>query len=260
MPALALVRSDVDQLKQLAATANRAHRDGVRAVIVAGQALLEAKKLVPHRSWNRWIKEHCEFSDRTAQLYMRAARHPEVAGQTLNQIIGALRKPGRYSYCSGDEEWYTPAAIVEAARQVMGRIDLDPASCVDANAVVQARKFYSIQDDGLRQQWRGRMFINPPYSATKISKFIEKLVGHVKDRSVSEAIILINAETEVRWFRTLSGVAAAVCFPTGRIKFYKPGPAKPTGTCPLGSAVVYIGRRPKAFERSFRRFGHVWFS
>jgi phage N-6-adenine-methyltransferase len=258
MAALALVRSDVDRLEQLAAAANRAHRDGVRAAIAAGKALLEAKQLLPHGHWGKWIKEHCDFSERAAQMYMQAARHPETAGDSLREILGALRKPSRYSYCSGDEEWFTPQAVVEAVRQVLGTIDLDPASCTEANAVVKARRFYTIKDDGLRQPWRGRMFVNPPYSVTKISLFIEKLVGHVQDGSVTEAIVVVNSETEVRWFRSLSSVATGVCFPTGRIKFWKPG--RKTGTSPLGQAIVYVGRRPKKFGRAFGRFGHVWFA
>jgi len=218
---LAFVPREERRLEGLADRANQAHREGVRAALVAGQALLEAKQLVGHGSWRKWIADHCEFSERTAQVYMRVARNPQHAADSLRQVLTALKKPGRYSYCSGDEEWFTPKAIVDATRQVLGRIDLDPASCLQANAVVQAKRYHTIKDDGLKQPWRGRVFLNPPYSSAKIPLFIEKLVAHVKDGSISEAIVVVNSETQVRWFRTLSSVATAVCLDVSRILWKK---------------------------------------
>lgn len=56
-------------------------------------------------------------------------------------------------YSSDSEEWYSPAAYVKAARNVMGGIDLDPASCALANQVVQAARYFSKDDNGLAQEW-----------------------------------------------------------------------------------------------------------
>ena len=49
-----------------------------------------------------------------------------------------------------DTEWYTPSRILDAARETLGSIDLDPASCAAAQARVQARRFLSRADDALR--------------------------------------------------------------------------------------------------------------
>ena len=54
---------------------------------------------------------------------------------------------------SGKVEYYTPPAIIEAARQTMGGIDLDPASCEQANRTVQAANYFSAEDNGLLQPW-----------------------------------------------------------------------------------------------------------
>lgn len=59
-------------------------------------------------------------------------------------------------------EWYTPSAIIEPCRQLMGGIDLDPCSCPLANQTVRAAQIFTAADDGLVQPWRGRVFVNPP--------------------------------------------------------------------------------------------------
>lgn len=59
-------------------------------------------------------------------------------------------------------EHYTPAPYVEAARLVLERIDLDPASNEVANETVRAARFYTADDDGLAQPWVGRCWLNSP--------------------------------------------------------------------------------------------------
>jgi hypothetical protein len=44
---------------------------------------------------------------------------------------------------------YTPAAHIEAARAVLGTIDLDPASNAQAQQTVKAEQFFTPEDDGL---------------------------------------------------------------------------------------------------------------
>lgn len=61
---------------------------------------------------------------------------------------------------SGNNEWYTPAEYVEAARSVLGKIELDPASSEIANQTIKAKKFYTSEDDGLSESWRGKVWMN----------------------------------------------------------------------------------------------------
>jgi ParB-like chromosome segregation protein Spo0J len=77
---------------------------------------------------------------------------------------------------TGDFEWYTPVEYIELAVEVMGAIDCDPASCADANKVVGAKVFYSQDDDGLKQEWHGRVWLNPPYATDLIRPFTSLLL------------------------------------------------------------------------------------
>lgn len=162
------------------------------------------------------------------------------------------RKP-HVAYNSGNNEWYTPAEYISAARRVMGGIDLDPASSDKANEVVQASKYYTIQDDGLTKAWHGRIWLNPPYERKLILRFIEKLCFHATHNDISEAIILVNNATETAWFNSLIGVATAIVFPRERVKFYTPDGIM---AAPLqGQAVIYVGSKPSVFLETLSTFG-----
>jgi ParB family chromosome partitioning protein len=159
-------------------------------------------------------------------------------------------------HAAGQEEWYTPPELLDPAREVLGGFDLDPASSEKAQENVRAGHFFTKQDDGLTKPWAGRVWLNPPYAVDKVGRFVEKLCRHVRAGDVRGAILLVNNATETRWFSEASDVAAALCLPTGRVRFLDE--AGNRGAPLQGQAVLYFGDNVPAFERAWAQFGPVW--
>jgi DNA N-6-adenine-methyltransferase (Dam) len=151
-------------------------------------------------------------------------------------------------------EWYTPPRYIDLARQLMGRIDLDPASNPLANNVVQAERFFTEDRDGLNGEWRGRVWLNPPYG-NRCPLFVAKLQDEYESGRVTEAILLVNAySTETRWFQPL--LRRPICFTDHRINFYRPSGTASSGAT-HGSAFVYFGAREREFIATFRTLGAI---
>jgi ParB family chromosome partitioning protein len=160
---------------------------------------------------------------------------------------------------SGNNEWYTPPEYIEAARAVMGGIDTDPASSAVANQTVKAGVYFDREYDGLRREWHGRLWLNPPYSQPEIGDFCAKLVAEIDGGRVRQAITLTNNATETGWFRVLAERCTAVCFPASRIRFLD-AQGNANGAPLQGQAVMYFGNRTDMFAREFARFGLVFYA
>lgn len=170
---------------------------------------------------------------------------------TPKAIVQEIVKRPHVSFNNGNNEWYTPANIIEAARTVMGSIDIDPASNDIAQKVVKAKIYYTAETNGLNKKWTGNVWLNPPYASELIGKFVDKLIK--EQEHYEQAIILVNNATETEWFRKIISIASAVCFPKGRVKFYLPDGK--TGAPLQGQAILYIGASPKKFTDTFLKVG-----
>lgn len=176
---------------------------------------------------------------------------------------------------SGQAEWYTPLEIIEAARRVMGGIDLDPASSAEANARVASAFYFSRADNGLAQQWFGRVWLNAPFADN--AAFVGKLLAEHAAGRVVQACVITFASLDTAWARRL--MAFARWYPEGRVAYIPGWEARPTmqrglpglatvaaldllavaGTDspPKASMVTYIGPdgRVPTFVREFTALG-----
>jgi phage N-6-adenine-methyltransferase len=177
----------------------------------------------------------------------------EAGPERVREAAAEIRNSTYRTTYTGDNEWYTPAAYVEAARRALGAIDLDPASCEVAQKAVGAARFYSAEQDGLKRAWDGRVWLNPPYSQPLVSQFIDKLISEVEAGRTKAAVALLNNSTDTEWFHRAAKSARAICFTRGRIRFEKPDRE---AASPLqGSAFFYFGTRVAAFAEAFADIG-----
>lgn len=184
--------------------------------------------------------------------YVPSSDEPPFSNEAYYVESDAVDRP-HVAHNSGNNEWYTPAEYIEAARKVMGNIDLDPASSDRANEIVQAEAYYTVEDDGLVRPWFGRVWMNPPYAKGLVDSFCNKLVHDYRNEHVIEAIVLVNNATETAWFRSLISIASAVVFPGSRVKFWKED--GDTGDPLQGQAIIYMGNKPQQFKSVYQSFG-----
>lgn len=156
-------------------------------------------------------------------------------------------------YNTGDYLWYTPIYLVELAREVMGSIDLDPASDEFGNSRIKAKSFYSEQQNGLNLDWSGKVWLNPPYHRNLIKQFVSKMNSEYRKGNTTEAIMLVNNSTETPWFQSASFTATAAVFPLGRIRFERTDGVR---NSPLqGQTLFYYGDNMLKFLNVFCEVG-----
>jgi phage N-6-adenine-methyltransferase len=238
-----------------------AFRTTLDHAIRCGELLIQAKAQVPHGQWLPWVKANLTLKLRQCQVCMRIAEKREAlnAQSTAHLTIDgalALIAETRQAHPPGfgSVERYTAAPYLECARQVLGEFDLDPASCSIAQEHVRARSYFTADDDGLAQEWHGKVWLNPPYTA--VGKFVDKLLAELSAGRATEALLLVNAYTETKWFHRAASMCAAIAFPVGRVHFALPDSDEMKQPA-YGSAFIYYGPNVSRFRAAFAGLGLI---
>jgi phage N-6-adenine-methyltransferase len=194
-------------------------------------------------------------AERIASLPQREFRSRIDAGKGAIKS-GKRAKPLTAASSASDydgDEYSTPSKYIEGAREVLGVIELDPASNATAANVVRALRFYTKQENGLSKSWKAKtVWLNPPYSEEKIKAFVSKLLKEQAKHGFA-CIVLTNCDSGTSWWQKLASASKRVCFPDHRIAFLING--KPYRGNRAAQTFFYIGPDAKKFDRVFRQFG-----
>jgi len=115
-------------------------------------------------------------------------------------------------YENKTDEWATPKEVVRPLSNAVGGFDLDP--CSGAEQTPHAETQYTEQDDGLRQEWFGEVWCNPPFSDKET--WFKRLYKQYAHGPTERAVALANAGTDTDWFQEWFSTADLVVFLDGR--------------------------------------------
>ncbi len=205
-------------------------------------------------------EEETQLSQQQVSRWRNSLKTPEAEEKYRQRLYGRAYQAAmgvtHGTQGTGENEWYTPEKYIEAARYVLGTIELDPASSEKAQETIQASRYFTVEDNGLERPWKAEtVFLNPPYSQPQILHFVDKLVAELTARNVIRAILLTHNSTDTAWFHRAEGIAASICFTRGRISFVDPAGVRCAPT--QGQAFFYFGDKSDYFKKVFSDFGFV---
>jgi phage N-6-adenine-methyltransferase len=148
---------------------------------------------------------------------MKLSRRRQRRLRTTLEVMGSSRS----------DEWPTdPTFFAKLARE-FGPFDLDPCATVES---AKCLRYFTRAENGLDQEWRGRVFMNPPYGRT-IGSWMRK-AWEASQTTAELVVCLVPARTDTRWWHDWA-TRGEVRFLRGRLRF---------GNCrhpaPFPSAVV----------------------
>lgn len=131
---------------------------------------------------------------------------------------------------TGQDEWLTPPHVIDA----LGPFDLDPCA-PRLRPWDTAAHHYTADDNGLRQEWSGLVWLNPPYSTA--AQWLARLAGHP-----GGGVALLFARTETTlWHRWVWPHTTGVLFLRGRLHFHHVDGRRASANAGAPSALIAYG-------------------
>lgn len=132
---------------------------------------------------------------------------------------------------SKKDDWETPQALYDQLNE-QHDFTLD-AAATDTNH--KADTYFTQEDDALNQEWKGRVFCNPPYGRA-IKKWVKKAYEESLQPYNECVVMVIPSRTDTSYWHDYIFNKADIDFLRGRLKFEVNGVAK--APAPFPSAVI----------------------
>jgi hypothetical protein len=129
------------------------------------------------------------------------------------------------------DTWLTPPYIIES----LGEFDLDPCT-PEVMPWRTAKHRFTKEDDGLLQEWFGRVWLNPPYSREAI-KWMDKMCRHGN----GIALTFSRTETEM-FFDKIWEKADGILFLRGRLHFHLADGTRAKSNAGAPSCLIAYGK------------------
>ena len=124
------------------------------------------------------------------------------------------KKTQKVMFSSKSSEWTTPKDLYDALNEEYG-FTLDPCATHES---AKCEKYYTLDEDGLNQDWTGNtVFMNPPYGR-EIKHWIKKAWESSK-KGKTTVVCLIPARTDTKYWHDYCMKAHRIVFIKGRLKF-----------------------------------------
>lgn len=140
------------------------------------------------------------------------------------QGIGGHTLPNRGEHIV----WLTPKAIISA----LGTFDLDPCAAPSPRPWPTALQHIELPEDGLKADWNGRVWLNPPYDE-RLGKWMQRMAAH----RIGIALTFARTETAI-WQTWIWPYAQAILFISGRLYFCLPDGSTAGGNAGGPSALI----------------------
>lgn len=206
-----------------------------------------------------WLEEIREVEFAETELVAVETQHAEFLAMEAGEQEGApalVHSPAPkrqrkkcFSHdriANGKDEWLTPKHLLER----LGPFDLDPCSPI-VRPWDTAAKHYTIFDNGLKQKWKGRVWLNPPYGA-QTGLWLARLSEH------GDGIALVFARTETKAFhKHVWPKASVLLFLKGRLTFHHADGSAANSAAGAPSVLIAYGERNAACLRALKCLGAV---